>query len=30
VAAGFASGSAWLALCITSFELVRWWRGKRS
>jgi undecaprenyl-diphosphatase len=30
VAAGFASGSAWLALCITSSELVRWWRGKRS
>jgi undecaprenyl-diphosphatase len=30
VAAGFASGSVWLALCITSFELVRWWRGKRS
>jgi undecaprenyl-diphosphatase len=30
VAAGFASGSAWLALCITSFELVRSWRGKRS
>jgi undecaprenyl-diphosphatase len=30
VAAGFAAGSAWLALCITSFELVRWWRGKRS
>jgi undecaprenyl-diphosphatase len=29
VAAGFSSGSAWLALCITSFELVRWWRGKR-
>jgi undecaprenyl-diphosphatase len=26
VAAGFASGSAWLALCITSAELVRWWR----
>jgi undecaprenyl-diphosphatase len=30
VAAGFASGSAWLALCITSFELLRWWRSKRS
>lgn len=30
VAAGFASGSAWLALCITSAELVRGWRGKRS
>jgi undecaprenyl-diphosphatase len=26
VAAGFASGSAWLALCINSAELVRWWR----
>jgi undecaprenyl-diphosphatase len=30
VAAGFSSGSAWLALCITSFEAVRWWRDKRS
>lgn len=30
VAAGFASGSAWLALCITSAELVRGWRGNRS
>ena len=30
VAAGLASGSAWLALCITSFELVRWWRGNQS
>jgi undecaprenyl-diphosphatase len=30
VAAGFASGSAWLALCITSFELVRWRLGKQS
>jgi len=30
VAAGFASGSAWLALCITSFELVRWWRARRA
>lgn len=28
VAAGFASGSAWLALCITSAELVRGWRGQ--
>jgi undecaprenyl-diphosphatase len=27
VAAGFASGSAWLALCITSAEFVRWWRA---
>lgn len=30
VAAGFASGSAWLAMCITSAELVRRWRVKRS
>jgi undecaprenyl-diphosphatase len=30
VAAGFASGSAWLALCITSAELVRGWRSRRS
>jgi undecaprenyl-diphosphatase len=30
VVAGFASGSAWLTLCITSFELVRWWRSRRS
>jgi undecaprenyl-diphosphatase len=30
VAAGFCSGSAWLALCITGFELVRGWPGKRS
>jgi membrane-associated phospholipid phosphatase len=30
VAAGVASGAAWLALCITSAELVREWRGKRS
>jgi undecaprenyl-diphosphatase len=30
VAAGFASGSAWLALCITSDELVRWWRARRA
>jgi undecaprenyl-diphosphatase len=30
VVAGFASGSAWLALCITSLELVRWWRGNLS
>lgn len=29
VAAGFSSGSAWLALCISGFELVCWWRGKR-
>ena len=30
VAAGFASGSAWLALCITGAELMRRWRDKRS
>lgn len=30
VAAGFASGSAWLALCITSFELVRCWHAHRA
>jgi undecaprenyl-diphosphatase len=24
VIAGFASGTAWLALCITSIELIRW------
>ncbi len=30
VAAGFASGSAWLALCITSAELVYWWRARRA
>ena len=30
VAAGFASGSAWLALCITCAELVRWWRARRA
>jgi undecaprenyl-diphosphatase len=30
VAAGFASGSAWLALCITSAELVLWWRARRA
>lgn len=30
VAAGFASGSAWLALCISSFELMRWWRACRA
>jgi undecaprenyl-diphosphatase len=30
VAAGIASGSAWLALIITSAELVREWRGTRS
>ena len=30
VAAGFASGSAWLALCITGAELMRQWRDRRS
>jgi undecaprenyl-diphosphatase len=30
VAAGFASGSAWLALCITSAEMVRWLRAHRA
>jgi undecaprenyl-diphosphatase len=30
VAAGWASGTAWLALCITSFELVCWWQVGRS
>ncbi len=30
VAAGFASGSAWLALCITSVELMGAWRGRRN
>ncbi|MDD5029800.1 MAG: phosphatase PAP2 family protein [Rhodoferax sp.] len=28
VAAGFASGAAWLALCITCVTLVRWRRGQ--
>jgi len=27
VLAGFASGAAWLALCITGIEFVRWWRS---
>lgn len=30
VLAGFASGTAWLALCITGIELVLWWRAGRS
>ena len=30
VAAGFASGSAGLALCITSAELVLWWCARRA
>lgn len=29
VLAGFASGTAWLALCITGMELVRWRRAGR-
>ena len=29
VLAGFASGSAWLALCVTSVELVFWWQARR-
>ena len=28
VIAGFASGTAWLALCITGIEFVRWWRSR--
>lgn len=30
VLAGLASGTAWLALCITSIEFLRWWRLKNS
>ena len=30
VLAGFASGSAWLALCVTSVELVSWWQARRA
>lgn len=30
VLAGFASGSAWLALCVTSVELVSWWQTRRA
>ena len=29
VIAGFASGSAWLAVCIASIELTRWYRRRR-
>jgi len=29
VIAGFASGAAWLAVCIGSIELARWYRGPR-
>lgn len=28
VIAGFASGTAWLAVCIASIELARWYRGR--
>jgi len=28
VVAGFASGTAWLALCVTSIELIRWRRQR--
>jgi undecaprenyl-diphosphatase len=28
VVAGFASGTAWLALCVTSIELIRWLRQR--
>ena len=28
VIAGLASGAAWLALCITSIELLRWWHQR--
>lgn len=28
VIAGFASGTAWLAVCIASIELTRWYRGR--
>ena len=30
VMAGFASGAAWLALCITSIELTRWYYQQRT
>ena len=30
VLAGFASGSAWLALCVTSVELLRWCQARRA
>lgn len=29
VIAGFASGAAWLALCVTTIELVRWFHRRR-
>ena len=29
VIAGFASGSAWLAVCIASIELTRWYERRR-
>ncbi len=29
VIAGFASGSAWLAVCIASIELSRWYEGRK-
>lgn len=29
VVAGFALGVSWLALCIVSIELTRWWRERR-
>ena len=29
VIAGFASGAVWLALCITTIELGRWFQQKR-
>jgi len=28
VIAGFASGAAWLAVCVTGFELARWCRQR--
>ena len=30
VIAGFASGAAWLAVCVTAIELVRWLQQRRS
>jgi membrane-associated phospholipid phosphatase len=30
VIAGFASGAAWLALCVTAIELVRWLQQRRN
>lgn len=30
VLAGFALGVSWLALCIVSIEVTRWWRGHRA